>query len=182
MNVAAEWERTHYRVSHTHPRLPEGPAEPDLNLSILIQVSRCISIVEVFTFDRIRTRIEEYVKRNNLPILDATYKANKKSIDSSWNNIQNAAKDWLRIDFSLIEGFELIEGYIEVRNSTMHANGFISPRQEKNLVQVQKKIARTGIALAGRRLAPETNSVRICATRCRDFIAAFDVQTSGFQE
>ncbi|WP_125792450.1 hypothetical protein [Amycolatopsis sp. WAC 01376] len=176
MLVSAEWERSF--GGHRVGVALQGPlsvgAILNLTLASLTQISRCVSAVEVFTFDRVMECIDSQVVHVGNPILYSLYKDKKKSIDGSWDSIKKAAANWLNVDFGNIEVYKKIEGCVEVRNSTLHAAGKITRRQRGNLTAVVKKMNSVGVEVSGDRLVVTDGCVRNCAIYCRDFVKALD--------
>ncbi|GAB3712593.1 hypothetical protein GCM10027598_19270 [Amycolatopsis oliviviridis] len=176
MLVAAEWERSFggQLAGVGLQGASVGGATLNLTLASLTQISRCVSAVEVFTFDRVMECIDSRVLHVANPILDSLYKDKKKSIDGSWDSIRKAAVNWLEIDFLKIGVYQKIEGYVEVRNATLHAAGKITRRQRGNLAAVIKKMNLVGVKVFGDRLAVKDGCVRECAICCRDFVRELD--------
>jgi hypothetical protein len=181
MMIAAEREMASSPSLMSPQGFNASKSVPDIRLTLLTQVSRCVSLVEVFTFDRVMQMIDEDVSRINNPILNALYRDKKRSLDGSWESIRQAALDWLGVEFRTIKEYPRIEGYIEIRNSTLHASGNISRRQRNNIIDVTQKLKRVGVPLEGERLTPKKDCVRRAAIECRDFVAGLDQATFTLQ-
>lgn len=143
---------------------------------VLDYIVRCVGVTEFFVFSRVLAVVDEHVAQSDNRMLSALYKQQASKIDSSWQSVVGAARDYLEIDLATIESYDRIMAYIEVRNAAMHGNGALTRRQARD-VGVLKKLDSIGVRVRQGLLEMEAEILPRAARDCRSFVVGVDGST-----
>lgn len=181
MIVAAEWERSgRYQFQDFGAgSCSPGISSSDFNLASLMQISRCVSLVEVYTFGGVLDKLDRHVSSTTDLMLKSLYKDRRRQLDGSWESVRKAALEWLGTDFRSMNKYPCIEGYVEARNSALHASGRVSKRQSNNLEELHRKLHIVDISIENATLIIKPGAVRRAAIDCREFVTVLDQRLSS---
>jgi hypothetical protein len=166
------------------PRIDIGAAALAVDprvVEILRATVDCVSAVEHFTHARVRNIVDLHVEGLNDRVASNMYKK-AKDIDSSWQSVRDAAREYLDFDIGKIVDSRRFFGFVDVRNAVMHGNGSLTKLQQRQGAEISQRIDAAGFSLIGLKIAPVAATALGVATSCRAFIIAIDNATWSSSE
>lgn len=132
--------------------------------------------VETFTFSRIVHLVASEIHSLQSHVATALYGKIAANIDKSWDSVANASRDYLNRNLRAIDGWRKMMALVDVRNSAVHAGGYLTRKQESDN-SVRERMKLIDVRIDHRFLSLHPKHAESAARIARSFVMDVDELT-----